>query len=90
MEQLNECQIEIRKLRESTGMNRKEFCECFDIPYRTVTEWERGNRNAPDYVLRLLAYYIRMENMVKEKEKYGEEQNYNSKRYPYYSVRSRY
>ena len=74
MEQLNECQIEIKKLRESTGMNRKEFCECFDIPYRTVTEWERGNRNAPDYVLRLFAYYIRMENMVKEKEKkYGED-----------------
>lgn len=43
MEQLNKCQIEIKKLRESTGMNRKEFCECFDIPYRTVTEWERGD-----------------------------------------------
>ena len=68
MERLTECQIEIKKLRESTGMNRKEFCECFNISYRTVTEWERGTRNAPDYVLRLLAYYIRMENMVKEKE----------------------
>ena len=67
MKQLTECQIEIKKLRESTGMNRKEFCECFNIPYRTVTEWERGTRNAPEYVLRLLAYYIRMENMVKEK-----------------------
>ena len=74
MEQLNKCQIEIKKWRESTGMKRKEFCECFDSPYRTVTEWERGNRNAPHYVLRLLAYYIRMENMVKEKEKkYGED-----------------
>ena len=60
MERLTECQIEIKKLRESTGMNRKEFCECFNIPYRTVTEWERGTRNAPDYVLRLLAYYIRI------------------------------
>ena len=68
MERLTECKIEIKKLRESTGMNRKEFCECFNISYRTVTEWERGTRNAPDYVLRLLAYYIRMENMVKEKE----------------------
>ena len=67
MKQLTECQIEIKKLRESTGMNRKEFCECFDIPYRTVTEWERGTRNAPDYVLRLLAYYIRMENMSKNR-----------------------
>ena len=56
MENLTECQIEIKKIREATGMNRKEFCEHFNIPYRTVTEWERGTRNAPDYVLRLLAY----------------------------------
>lgn len=61
---MTECQIEIKKLREQTGMNRKEFCEYFDIPYRTVTEWERGNRNAPDYVLRLLAYYIQMEKLM--------------------------
>jgi len=63
---LTDCQIEIKKLRKQTGMTRKEFCEYFDIPYRTVTEWERGNRNAPDYVLRLLAYYIRMEKMMKD------------------------
>ena len=34
----------IVSLRESTGMTRKEFCEYFQIPYRTVTEWERDNR----------------------------------------------
>ncbi len=38
------CQIEIKKIREATGMNRKEFCKYFNIPYRTVTEWERGTR----------------------------------------------
>ena len=58
----------IKELRESTGMNRREFCEYFDIPYRTVTEWERDNRHAPEYVLRLLEYYIRMENLMKDKE----------------------
>jgi DNA-binding transcriptional regulator YiaG len=58
----------IKELRESTGMNRKEFCEYFDIPYRTVTEWERGMRHAPDYVIRLLAYYIEMEKMMKVEE----------------------
>ena len=26
----------IKELRESTGMNRKEFCEYFGIPYRTI------------------------------------------------------
>ena len=49
-------------------MNRKEFCEYFDIPYRTVTEWERGTRNAPNYVICLLTYYIRMEKLVKSEE----------------------
>lgn len=29
---------------------------------------ERGTRNAPDYVLRLLTYYIRMENVVKKED----------------------
>ena len=57
----------IKELRESTGMNRKEFCDYFQIPYRTVTEWERDNRHAPEYVVRLLEYYIRMEKMIKEK-----------------------
>lgn len=60
-----DCSKKIKELRESTGMNRKEFCEYFGIPYRTVTEWERDNRHAPEYVLRLLEYYIRMEKMVK-------------------------
>ncbi len=74
MEKQTECQIEIRKLRESTGMNRREFCEIFEILYRTVTEWERGTRNAPEYVLRLLEYYIQSKYMVKEREAYLSEQ----------------
>ena len=63
-----DCSKKIKELRESTGMNRREFCEYFDIPYRTVTEWERDNRHAPEYVLRLLEYYIRMEKLMKDKE----------------------
>ena len=51
----------MKELRESTGLNRKEFCEKFDIPYRTMTEWELGHRSAPPYVLRLLAYYVEMQ-----------------------------
>ena len=63
-----DCSKKIKELRESIGMNRREFCEYFDIPYRTVTEWERDNRHAPSYVLRLLEYYIRMEKLIKDKE----------------------
>ena len=64
-----EFQSRIKELRESTGLNRKEFCEKFDIPYRTVTEWERGNRNAPPYVIRLLEYYVRMQDVVSQQDK---------------------
>ena len=39
------------ELRESTGMTRKEFCEYFEIPYRTVQDWELGNRKMPDLSL---------------------------------------
>ena len=60
----------IKELREMAGMNRKDFCKYFNIPYRTVTEWELDNRHAPEYVLRLLEYYIRHENFCKESEEY--------------------
>ena len=56
------------KLRKETGMNRKEFCEYFNIPYRTVTDWELGNRKMPDYLLRLMKYKIEMEKLVEKKE----------------------
>ena len=58
-----EIKDQVRELRESTGMNRKQFCAYFGIPYRTMTEWELGHRKLPDYVLRMMAYQVRMENL---------------------------
>ena len=56
----------IKELRESTGMNRREFCDYFNIPYRTVSEWERDGRHAPEYLIRLLEYYIMAEHLKKK------------------------
>ena len=47
---------EIKKLRTEMGMNRKEFCDYYNIPYRTVTDWEAGKRKMPEYVLKLMEY----------------------------------
>ncbi len=68
---MDKCRM-IKELRESTGMNRREFCDYFNIPYRTMTEWERDNRHAPEYLLRLLEYYIRTEKLLKGEEKENE------------------
>ena len=48
----------IRKLREETGLNRKKFAEHFQIPLRTVEEWEAGRRKPPEYIPRLIKYQI--------------------------------
>ena len=55
------------ELRTSTGMTRRELCEYFEIPYRTLQDWELGNRKMPDYLLRLMAYKAKMEKLAEEK-----------------------
>ena len=30
---------EVKKLREKMGMNRREFCDYYGIPYRTVQKY---------------------------------------------------
>ena len=49
------------QLRKSTGMNRKEFAEYLDIPYRTMQDWERDVRTMPSYVFSLIEYKVRTE-----------------------------
>lgn len=49
------------KLRAGTGMNRREFAEYFAIPYRTMQEWELGNRHMPVYLLKLIEYKLEHE-----------------------------
>ena len=56
------------ELRYRTGMTRREFCEYFEIPYRTLQDWELGNRKMPEYLLRLMEYKIKMEGLAKQKD----------------------
>ena len=59
----------IKELRESIGMSRKEFSEHTGIPVRTLEDWEAGRRTPPDYVLRLLAYQRKIEEIFAGKVK---------------------
>ena len=58
----------IKELREGTGMSRKEFSEHTGIPVRTLEDWEAGRRTPPEYIPRLIAYQLKYEKLVKEKE----------------------
>ena len=58
----------IKELRESIGMNRREFSEYTGIPIRTLEDWEAGRRTPPEYVPRLLAYMLKYEELIARKE----------------------
>ena len=55
---------EVRSLRDKMGMNRREFCDYYEIPYRTMVDWEAGKRKMPAYLLRLMEYKARMEKLI--------------------------
>lgn len=55
---------EVRSLRDEMGMNRREFCDYYAIPYRTMVDWEAGKRKMPEYLLRLMEYKARMERLI--------------------------
>ena len=54
----------IVELRDKTGMSRKEFAEYFEIPYRTLQDWELGNRRMPEYLFRLMEYKVEAEGLI--------------------------
>ena len=63
--------LNIHVLRDNiilTLMIRHQFCEYFEIPYMTVSDWEHGKKRVPKYFLRLLEYYVKAEQMNKAKE----------------------
>ncbi|MDO4962035.1 MAG: transcriptional regulator [Eubacteriales bacterium] len=58
----------VKALRNEMGMNRREFCDYFAIPYRTVVDWESGRRHMPEYLLDLMEYKASAEQMRKIRE----------------------
>ena len=56
---------DLRELRARAGLSRKAFAEYFDIPYRTVQNWELGLRECPAYLLDLMEYKLKNEGLKK-------------------------
>lgn len=46
--------VDVKALREKTGMSRREFCRYFDIPYRTVEDWESRKSSCTTYLYKLM------------------------------------
>ena len=54
-----------KELRQKSGMTQKEFSEYFGMSKRAVEEWDRGARKCPEYLLNLMEYKLKKENIIK-------------------------
>ncbi len=54
-----ENEINIRELRNKLGDTQSEFAKRYNIPFRTIQNWESGVRKPPEYILELLKYRIK-------------------------------
>ena len=54
--------ITFKELRQQSGMNMKQFSNYFEIPYRTIQDWEYSKRKCPEYLLKLMEYKLTNEN----------------------------
>ncbi len=66
----------LKMMRKETGMSQAKFCEYFGIPRRTLEEWERGTRKPADYLVRLIAYKLKVEGKIaKDGDFYDDEES---------------
>ncbi len=51
--------MDIREMRNALGDTQSEFAARYNIPFRTIQNWETGVRKPPEYVIRLLQSRLR-------------------------------
>ena len=58
--------MNILEMRKSLGYTQSEFAQRYNIPYRTIQNWESGLRKPPEYILKLLQHKVQ-EDLVNKK-----------------------
>lgn len=54
----------INALRSASGMTQQKFGNYFGIPLRTIQNWEYGVRKCPEYLIELIEYKLKKENLI--------------------------
>lgn len=56
--------MDIKDLRKQKNMTQKEFAEYFQIPLRTLQEWEQKRSIPASYVIKMIARIIELEKLI--------------------------
>ena len=77
MEEKNVEYNPIKALRVMLGLTQKQLSEaCFDIPIRTIQDWESGRRTPPLYIVMLITSHLDSLGLL---DKNNEKENENDK-----------
>ena len=58
----------IKELRKKTGLSQSKFAAKFGIPVRTLQQWEQGISAPPEYLVRMMAYIMLLEERSDDNE----------------------
>ena len=63
----------MKELRKKTGLSQSKFSAKFEIPVRTLQQWEQGISAPPEYLIRMMAYIMLLEEngQIKDEERIG-------------------
>lgn len=61
--------MEIKEIREISGISRPTFAKKYNIPYRTLQSWEIGDRECPAYAKEWLERIVKEDYQTLETEK---------------------
>lgn len=50
--------FDLKNIRNKFGLTQSELSQIFDIPLRTIENWESGKRRPPDYVYNLIMFSL--------------------------------
>lgn len=56
----------IKEERLKLGLTQQQLADLTGIPFRTIQNWEGGQRKCPDYVEKLLIYYLETNKELRE------------------------
>lgn len=56
--------MKIKDLRTASGMTQQAFSEYFEIPKRTIEDWEAGRRKPAEYIEKLIEYKLKREGLI--------------------------
>ena len=68
MEDENMDADKVRELRKRSGMTQKAFADFFEMPKRTVENWEGSKAVCSDYLFNLMEYKLLNEGIIKAED----------------------